>query len=102
MKPDGAAKRLKVDGALFTGEQCIAGGLKPGQTIVGREQDDGSRNWHEARLTLLWAGKEIAVFSEQERTNFQPEWTSPRETADWTLEFRSWYFLRPTPPQPPQ
>lgn len=69
-------------------DQCRELGLQVGDTIEGREAS-GSY-WHEARLTLLWLGDEVAVWRETSRSENRPDWSDPEETADWTLEYRVW------------
>ena len=70
-------------------DQCRALGLEIGDTIIGREGGPGGW-WHEAELTLLWLGKEEAVFSERSRSDSRPIWSEPREASNWTLECRDW------------
>lgn len=70
-------------------EQCRALGLTVGDTIEGREEAPRGY-WHEARLTLLWMGQEVAVWSVTERSSERPTWSEPEECADWTLECRKW------------
>lgn len=84
---------LKFPGRIpaNTADQCRALGLKVGDTIEGREED-GSY-WHEARLTLLWIGEEVAVWSASTRSNFYPAWSAPEEGDDWTLDDRDWYRI---------
>ena len=72
-----------------TAEQCHALGLAVGDTIEGREEAPRGY-WHEVRLTLLWLGQEVAVWSQTERSSERPEWSDPEECADWTLECRQW------------
>ena len=74
---------------MSTAEQCRAMGLKVGDTIEGREEA-GHTYWHEARLTLLWLGEQVAVFSETSRSNVRPQWSDPEECANWTLDCREW------------
>ncbi len=75
-----------------TAEQCRALGLKVGDTIEGREDfHDGS--WAVTRLTLLWLGSEVAVWSATEHSSEQAEWSPAEESADWTLEWRDWRKL---------
>lgn len=82
-----------------TATQCRALGLQVGDTIEGRESA-GNHYWHEARLTLLWLGQSVAVWSVTERSSPRCiEWSAPEENADWTLECRRWFKL-PTTPQP--
>ena len=80
-------------------DQCRALGLEIGDTIFGREEGP-SGCWHEAELTLLWLGREAAVFRERERTNANPEWSEPRESGDWTLECRNWSKVPNAPGKP--
>ena len=75
--------------ASSAAEQARALGLVVGDTIEGREE--GPRGyWHEAKLTLLWLGDEVAVWSVTERSRARPNWSEPEESANWTLECRQW------------
>lgn len=70
-------------------DHCLRLGLSVGDTIFGREE--GPRGiWHEARLTLLWVGKQEAMWLEQTRTDAEPEWSEPEEAGDWCLDARPW------------
>ena len=69
---------------------CREMGIQVGDTILGRDADASGQSWHEARLTLMWLGECVAVWREQTRCNWRPEWTAPEESANWTLEFRTW------------
>lgn len=73
-------------------EQCHELGIKVGDTIFGREEvtTRQSHYWHEARLTLIWLGDEIAVWRSMVRSSINPEWSSPKESASWTLDARPW------------
>ncbi len=75
---------------MNTADQCRKMKLKVGDTIFGREDTCG--HWHEARLTLLWLGESVAVWSERTRSNAHGngEWSDPKESADWTLSYRKW------------
>jgi hypothetical protein len=68
-------------------------GINIGDTIEGMETS--GKYWHEARLTLLWLGQEVAVFRVTERSDDQPEWSEPEESGDWTLECRDCRKLSP-------
>lgn len=70
--------------------QCRAMKLKVGDTIFGREDTCGY--WQEARLTLLYLGETVAVWSEQTSSNAHAngEWSEPKESADWNLGYRDW------------
>jgi len=80
-------------GGLNTAEQCRQLELEVGDTIEGREQC--GTYWNEARLTLLWAGEEVAVFRVTERSSERLKWSEPEESGDWTLECRTWRKLKP-------
>lgn len=70
-------------------DQCRALGLVVGDTIEGREEaPDG--HWHDARLTLLWLGDELAVWRVTERTSAHDRWSEPSESASWSLDSRDW------------
>lgn len=80
-------------------EEVAALDLKVGDTIRGKEEyADG---WHEARLTILWIGREVVVYHYEYRSNHFPDgWHSRGETANFTLSCREWFQER-TPTQPP-
>lgn len=90
--PDDEAWSLHC-GSYNTAEQCRLLGIEVGDTIEGMETS--GHYWHEARLTLLWLGEEVAVFRVTDRSNSQPEWSDPEESADWTLECRVWRKMAP-------
>jgi len=69
-------------------DECRKMKLKVGDTIFGREDTCG--HWHEAKLTLLWLGKEIAIWSETTRSSRNTEWSKPCETGSWSLLWREW------------
>lgn len=81
-------------GGYNTADQCRLLGIEVGDTIEGMEKS--GHYWHEARLTLLWLGEEVAVFRVTDRSNSQTEWSEPEESADWTLECRVWRKLPPS------
>jgi hypothetical protein len=66
-------------------------GIEVGDTIKSKE-DLAYRagGWEERLLTLLWMGAEQAVFAVRRRTDLQPEWSEPKEEANWTLDCRRW------------
>lgn len=92
---------LLLLGTLDPADQARELGLQVGDTIEGREEC--GTYWHEARLTLLWLGKAVAVWRVTERgtgscrTSAPGEWSEPEESADWTLDCRAWKKL---PAQP--
>lgn len=61
-----------------------------GDTIEGREGKGPPGWWQITRLTLLWLGEEVAVWRETSRSQMSPEWSTPRESANWTLSCRDW------------
>lgn len=71
-----------------TAAECRALGLVVGDTIEGTEGD--TTWWNKARLTLLWLGEEVAVFRVTTKTQRSTTWSSPRESANWSLRHRYW------------
>jgi len=71
-----------------TATQCRKMGLQVGDTIQGREGT--TKWWGEARLTLLWLGKDVAVWDSWRRSSDNQEWEHIGEEADWTLDCRAW------------
>lgn len=90
----GAVSVLGLSACDSTAEQARALGLVVGDTIEGREVAPRGY-WYEARLTLLWLGDEVAVWSATERSSERPDWSEPEECADWTLECRQWRKVAP-------
>jgi hypothetical protein len=86
MQVDAVAVRLTHGGSAA--DQCRKLGLKVGDTIEGTETYAGW--WGTARLTLLWLGEHAAVWRVTERSKEHPEWSTPREAANWTLAHREW------------
>ena len=74
--------------------QCRQMGLKVGDTIIGRE-DYNNGNWSEAKLTLLFVGKEEAVWKVMRRSNTAPRWRTSGEDSCWTLDCRQWWLVVP-------
>jgi hypothetical protein len=74
---------------MSVADECRALGLRIGDTIFGREEG-GRGYWHEARLTLLWLGKQEAMWSVQTRSSERREWSEPEEAGDWMLGCRDW------------
>jgi hypothetical protein len=72
-------------------DHCRAMGLQVGDTIEGTEGAGARRRT--TRLKLLWLGKTEAVWSETTRTRSEPDWTEPRECADWVLGCRDWFKI---------
>lgn len=84
---------MKADPLMSVADQCRALGIKVGDTIEGTERGEGY--WHIARLTLLWLGDRVAVWSIVERSSTLPKWSEPREDgARWTLAYREWEFVK--------
>lgn len=81
--------RQPLQGFGSTADQCRALGIAVGDTIEGRETA-GPGYWHEARLTLVWLGDDVAVWRVSERSSERLAWSEPEEHADWTLECRQW------------
>jgi hypothetical protein len=85
---DNSDCHARVLRGMSAAEQIKALGLVVGDTIFGREEH--GRYWHEARLTLLWVGEELAVWREQSRCQDEPEWQDMGEVSDWSLDCRQW------------
>ena len=81
---------------MSAADQARALGLRVGDTIEGREEWRGG--WSESRLTLVWIGKTRAVWSAKNRSSWEPRWSAPAEECNWTLEYRDWRKVEPTPP----
>lgn len=60
-------------------------GLSVGDVIVGREYD------HEAELTVLFVGRQVAAFSVRRR-RVDAKWSSEGESGCWCLDSRRWYL----------
>lgn len=73
-------------------KQCREMGIRVGDTIVGRETYSTGQ-WSEAKLTLLFAGKEEAVWKVMRRSSQRPHWRSGGECANWVLNHREWRLL---------
>lgn len=74
-----------------TADQVRELGLSVGDVIVGRE--NRGHEWSDTELTLLFIGKEVAVFSERNRSSVEgviSKWSKPKESASWNLQFRDW------------
>ncbi len=82
----GAVSVRTVRGSVA--DQCRALGLKVGDTIEGTEGGHGW--WNTTRLTLLWLGETEAAWRVTDRSSSRPEWSEPREAANWTLSCRDW------------
>ena len=77
---------MKATITTSTADQCRELGIKVGDTI----ESASPSAWPGCltRITLLWVGKEMAVWSEKRRG--AGEWTEPRESAAWDLSWREW------------
>lgn len=78
---------------LNVAEQCRAMGLRVGDTIEGTERYGNW--WSTARLTLLWLGDTNAAWSVTEISAKSQKWSTPRESANWTLDARKWRKIKP-------
>ena len=68
---------------MSAADDARAMGLQVGDTI------EGTLGRSVARLTMLWIGQSVVVWSVTEHDQGH-EWTEPRESASWTLECRDW------------
>lgn len=81
--------RLPKPRDCSTAKQCRQMGLKVGNTIIGRETNSNG-HWNEVKLTLLFAGRDEAVWKVMRRSHDKPRWRSGGEQSNWTLECREW------------
>lgn len=80
---------LKTPESHNAADQCREMGLAVGDVVEGRETY-GADGWGESRLTLIFLGKDVAVFREARRNDQQPDWMDGGESACWTLTCRAW------------
>ena len=81
--------------AINVADQCREMGLQVGDVIQGKECH-GDCGWSEARLTLLFIGKQCAVFATSRRNSMHTEWVEYPEQANWELNSRHWYLVPTT------
>lgn len=79
---------------MNTADKCRAMGLQVGDTIEGKQGVSYWTEWDITRLTLLWLGDEVVVWSQTHTNHMTNEWTPPKEEACWSLDYRDW---RPLP-----
>ena len=77
---------------MNTAQRAKAMGLIVGDTIRGIERASGG-GWHEALLTLLWIGNELAVWRERSRSSTHAIWEDGGEVSDWVLDCRPWVVV---------
>ncbi len=63
-------------------------GLKVGDTIESFKSE--SYEYYDIRLTLIWIGKDVAVWREKSRRTKHGKWVDGGEAANWTLNMRKW------------
>lgn len=81
--------KLKRPASSNCATQCRQMGLAVGDTIIGRE---GAGDWWcESALTIIFLGKQVAVFKEKNRTSDNSAWKSKGESSNWTLDCRIWH-----------
>lgn len=74
--------------SMSPAQQCKTLKLEVGDTIIGSES---CGDWHStASLTLIWLGKEKAVWSVSTKNSENPIWTKPTEECNWNLAYRKW------------
>ena len=82
---------LPKPSCISAAKQCREMGIQVGDTIIGREDYDGG--WNEAKLTLIFAGEQVAVFKVMCRNSTFPEWQDDGESGSWRLNHRDWYMM---------
>jgi len=75
-------------------DQARSLNLKLGDTIRGKESN-GTAWWHEARLSLIYLGRESAVYRYQCRTNTNAVWQDRGEMSSFCLTDREWHLEVP-------
>lgn len=80
---------------MGTASKCRAMGLQIGDTIEGREGDEEGKLWNVTRLTLIWIGEDVVVWSETHIDHTSDEWVAPKEASNWSLDFRDWRKVTP-------
>lgn len=84
--------KLKRPRSGKVAKQCKEMGIEVGDTILGRKESS-TGEWSEAKLTLLFAGAEEAVWKVMRRNKAHPRWKSDGEAANWTLDLRDWVLV---------
>lgn len=72
--------------------QCRKMKISVGDTIVGREAY-GNGLWTEAKLTLIFLGREQCVWKVYRRSSQERRWRAAGEQSNWTLAHREWKKL---------
>jgi hypothetical protein len=83
-------EKLKTPRGRHLADQCQYMGISVGDTIIGRETYSTGA-WSEAKLTVIFIGKQECVFESMSRKTDKPQWRSNGESTSWTLECRDWY-----------
>ena len=86
--------RLPKPRDCSTAKQCRQMMINVGDTIIGRETYSNG-HWSEAKLTLLFSGKDEAVWKVMLRSHEKPRWRSTGEQSNWTLGCREWWLVVP-------
>jgi hypothetical protein len=92
---DGLGGNDNGEEIMGTAGKCRQMGLQIGDTIEGSEGDDKGTWWNVTRLTLLWMGEHVAVWSETHTDHTKTEWTAPKEETNWSLDYRDWRKVTP-------
>lgn len=79
---------MSISRFLTHAEQTRQLCIKLGETIEGTETH--GEYWHTSRLTLLWRGESVAVWSVIEKSSKDDNWSNARESASFSLAFREW------------
>ena len=77
-----------IDQLGSVADECRAMGLVVGDTIEGTERVNAW--WQTTRLTLMWLGETHAAWRVIDRSSNRPNWSEPREAANWSLIGRDW------------
>jgi hypothetical protein len=85
-------EKLKTPRGGHCADQCRYMGISVGDTIIGRETYS-TGVWSEAKLTVIFIGKQECVFESMSRNTNKPQWRSNGESANWSLCHRDWYKI---------
>jgi hypothetical protein len=92
-------KKLPRPKSYYPATQCRQIGINVGDTIIGRECFEYSNGWIDAKLTLLYRGRQVAVWHVQRRINMDKKWRTVGERTNWDLRYREWFLHKSGAPK---
>jgi hypothetical protein len=85
-------EKLKTPRSRHCADQVREMGISVGDAIIGRETYS-TGVWSEAKLTVIFIGKQECVFNTMSRNTDKPKWRSNGESTSWSLNYRDWYKI---------